>query len=223
MTSDLDKLSDVRIVERKPLSDEELQKRLGGVPFVAGDTVHLSKVDYALKKLMIGVGWDIPGADTNGIDVDFSMFLLDKNDQTREDSDFVFYNNLTAQDGAVEHMGDNRTGAGDGDDERALIDLNALPFDVQKIVFVISIYDADMRDQNIGAIKNLFIRLVNADTDVELLRFPIVDMAAHKRSSALIAAELQREGPTWLFTARGEMIEGSLGTIATQYGILVTG
>lgn len=221
--SDLDKLSDVKIDAYKPLSDEELKKRLGGMPFASGDTVHLSKLDYALKKLMIGVGWDIPGVDPAGIDVDFSMFLLDKNDQTRDDSDFVFYNNLTGENGAVEHLGDNRTGAGDGDDERGLIDLNALPFDVMKIVFVISIYDAEMRDQNIAALKNLFIRLVNADTDVELLRFPMTDLSPNKLSSALIAGELVREGPTWLFTARGAVIDGSLGKMATQYGIMVTG
>ncbi len=221
--NDLDKLSNVQIDERKPMSDDELKKRLGGLPFASGDTVHLSKIDYALKKLMIGVGWDIPGIDNNGIDVDFSIFLLDKNDQTREDSDFIFYNNLTGENGAVEHLGDNRTGAGDGDDERVLIDLNALPFDILKIIFVISIYDAEMRDQNITALKNLFIRLVNVDTEIELLRFPIKELSENKLSSALVAGELVREGPTWLFTARGDVTSESLGKIATQHGIMVTG
>jgi tellurium resistance protein TerD len=221
--SDLDQLENTAINTPKPLSTDELKKRLGGQPFVRGDTVMLGQIDYALKKVMVGVGWDIPGADSDGVDVDCSVFLLNKEDKTREDSDFVFYNNLTGCDGAVEHMGDNRTGAGDGDDERVLIDLNAIPFDVQKMVFVISVYNADLRDQHIGLVNNLFIRLVNADTDIEIFRYPIVDVPVNKASAALIAGELVREGPAWMFTAKGELYEGTLGILATQYGMMVTG
>lgn len=221
--SDLDQLQNVSTPSLKVLSAEELKKRLGGQPYLRGDTVMLHQVDYALRKIVVGVGWDIPGADADGVDVDCSVFLLDKNDKTREDSDFIFYNNLTGCDGAVEHMGDNRTGAGDGDDERVLIDLNSIPFDVQKIVFVISIYNADLRDQHIGLVRNLFIRLVNADTEIEILRYPIIDVPVNKASAALIAGELVREGPAWMFAAKGDLYEGTLGILATQYGMMVTG
>jgi tellurium resistance protein TerD len=222
--SDLAKLEELKSLERKTLSDDELKKRLGGAPFQPGESIVLSQIDYALKKVVVGVGWDVPGVDTGGIDVDCSVFILDKNDKTREDSDFVFYNNLSGGDNdAVMHLGDNRTGDGDGDDEQIAIDLQALSFDVLKLVFVISIYDYEMREQNLTMLRNLYIRLVNPDTQLELLRFPIDETTADKYSAAMIAGELVREGPSWLFTARGTFLPGGLGPIATSYGMMVTG
>lgn len=221
--SDLDKLDQVNDPTAKPLSDDELKKRVGGRLVAKGDLVHLSELDYTLKKLHIGVGWDIPGVDTAGIDVDCSLFLLDKKDQTREDGDFVFYNNLTTCEGGVTHTGDNRTGIGDGDDEAIIIDLQTLPFDVMKMVFVISIYDAEMRDQSMMMLRNAFIRIVNAESDRELLRFPITEDCQQKDSYAMAIAELTREGPVWMFNARGECLTGGLAKIATAYGMMVTG
>lgn len=221
--SDLDKLGQVADAAAKPLSDAELKKRTGGREVAKGETVHLSELDHTLKTMHIGVGWDIPGVDSNGIDVDVSLFLLDKNDQTREDSDFIFYNNLTTCEGAVTHKGDNRTGIGEGDDEVILVTLSGLPFDVLKMVFVISIYDAEMRDQSVTLLRNCFIRIVNAESDRELLRFPIGEEFTQTDSYAIVMAELMREGPVWMFVAKGEPITGNLGKIATQYGIMVTG
>lgn len=221
--SDLDQLGGVKIPARPPLTDEELKHRLGGAPYSAGDTVLLSKIDHVLKKITVGLGWDTPGIDDGGIDVDGSIFLLDKNDKTQEDSDFIFYNNSIGTKGAVEHLGDNRVGAGDGDDEQINIDLQALPFSVAKIVLVISIYDFEMREQNITMLDNIYIRLLNADTHMELVRFPINHLRQDKLCAAIIAGELVREGPSWLFTARGDAMPGGLGPIATGYGMMVTG
>ena len=200
--SDLDQLGGVKIPARPPLTDEELKHRLGGAPYSAGDTVLLSKIDHVLKKITVGLGWDTPGIDDGGIDVDGSIFLLDKNDKTQEDSDFIFYNNSIGTKGAVEHLGDNRVGAGDGDDEQININLQALPFSVAKIVLVISIYDFEMREQNITMLDHL---------------------RQDKLCAAIIAGELVREGPSWLFTARGDAMPGGLGPIATGYGMMVTG
>ena len=223
MTSDLDKLSDLQVKDSVPITDEELKRRTSLHAISKGETVSLTQLDYSLKKMLIGVGWDIPGVDPAGIDVDFSVFLLDKNDQTREDSDFVFYNNMTGAEGAVQHTGDNRSGAGDGDDERIFIDLEALSFDVVKIVLVLSIYQADLRAQSLKMLQNCFVRLVNQETDQELVRYTITDTFENDLCYALVAGELVREGPLWLFHAKADQIEGGLGKIATQYGIMVTG
>lgn len=223
MTNDLDRLDNVEYKETKPLTDEELKKRTGAHEISLGEEIHLSQLDYSLKKLLIGVGWDIPGVDPAGIDVDLSVFLIDKNDQTREDSDFVFYNNQSGANGAVTHTGDNRTGVGDGDDERVFLDLNEITFDVVKIVVVVSVYEADLRDQYIGMIRNAYVRLINQETNQEILRYNIKGEFDNKLVYALTVAEIVREGPVWLFKAQATETEGGLGKIATKYGIMVTG
>lgn len=221
--SDLDQLGDMAPKNDRPITDEQLQKQTGMRTIAVGETVHLNQLDYSLKRLMIGVGWDIPGAELSGMDVDCSLFLLDKNDMTREDSDFIFYNNLKGANDAVQHLGDNRTGAGDGDDEQMVISLNDLTFDVIKIVIAISIYDADMRDQSLMMLSNAYLRLVNDETGEELIRYKVVSEFTNPRASGLVAAELIREGPMWLLRALDEQVEGGLAPIATRYGMMVTG
>ncbi len=121
----------------------------------SGNEINLSQKDPSINQLMVGVGWDLRGFDNDPPDLDASVFLLDKNNKTRVDSDFIFYNSLTGCDGAVKHTGDSRTGAGEGDDEIIMLELNALPFDVAKIVFVLSIYDLDLNDHNFSMVKNV--------------------------------------------------------------------
>ena len=136
-----------------------------------GDDVNLLSLDPALRNIRVAVGWDKKAFGDRDVDVDISLFLLDRNNMTRNDEDFVFYNNLETCEGAVKHEGDNRIGAGDGDDETMLFSLQNIPFDVMRIIFVYSIYRGREREQPLSMVKNSYIRLINSDNDHELLRF----------------------------------------------------
>ncbi len=185
-----------------------------------GDEVNLTRLDPALRTAMVALGWDLKKFDRDPPDLDASAFLLNRHEKTREDSDFIFYNSLTGSEGAVRHTGDSRTGAGEGDDETIILDLQSLPFDVAKIVFVVSIYDLDMNENNFSHVKNVYFRIVNQATEQEMLRFELhEDILAG--GTGLIVAEIERMGSEWLFRARGETIRGGLGKIASDYGIMV--
>ncbi len=187
-----------------------------------GEQVNLTRLDPTLRKIFIGIGWDVIGFDAEAPDLDGSVFLLNKDNSTRDDSDFIFYNNLKSNDGAVEHSGDNRTGAGDGDDETITIDLMSLSFDIQKVAFVISIYDAHLREHTFKNVRNCFIRIVNAETKIELMRFNLDhEFEASPKAAAVLVGTLNREGPNWFFDGLGEMEDGGLPKIATNYGIIV--
>lgn len=187
-----------------------------------GEQVNLTRLDPTLRRVMIGVGWDVVGFESEAPDLDLSIFLLDKNNMTRMDEDFVFYNNLKSLEGSVEHMGDNRTGAGDGDDENALVDLMSLPFEVSRIVFVISIYDAETRNHSLQSVRNSFLRVVNDENGIELMRFNLdQEFKDVPNATAVTVGFLERNGPNWFFEGTGVMIPGGLKDIATTYGIVV--
>jgi len=173
-----------------------------------GEQANLTRIDPTLKTIQVGVGWDVIGFDNEAPDLDASVFLLDKNNMTAADEDFIFYNNLQNLDGSAKHLGDNRTGAGDGDDEAVLIDLMALPFTVQSAVFVISIYDAALREQSF---KNAQLMRFNLDKEFE----------ENPNATALIVGTLQREGANWFFEGQGKFENEGLRKIATDYGIVV--
>jgi tellurium resistance protein TerD len=185
-----------------------------------GDQIDLTRKDPTLKNIMIGIGWDLKQFDRDPPDLDASVFLLDKSDRTREDTDFIFYGNLTGCEGAVRHTGDSRTGAGEGDDETVLFDLPAIPFDVLKISFVLSIYDLDMTENNFSHVKNVYFRVVNKETEQEMMRYELSD-ELNSQHTGLIIGELERVGANWVFRAVGEPVQGGLPKIATNYGIVV--
>jgi tellurium resistance protein TerD len=187
-----------------------------------GDSVNLTKIDPTMRQLIIGVGWDVKSFEGERVDMDASAFLLNRDGETREDEDFVFYNNLKACEGAVRHTGDNRTGAGDGDDETIFVDLNGIPFDIEQVVFVVSIYQGDQKDQRFTQVRNTFLRVVNQETGNEICRFDIdVHAQDSPESTAMIVASIVREGPKWVFYALGELVDGGLPAVATKYGIIV--
>ena len=187
-----------------------------------GQQANLGRIDPSLRNMMVGVGWDIVGFETSAPDLDVSVFLLNKNEKTRTDDDFVFYNNLKTPDEGVEHMGDNRTGAGDGDDENISIKLEIVPFEVARIVFTISIYEADLRGQTFKGIRNLFLRIVNDETGLELMRFNLdKELTEMPTATAITVGFLERAGSNWFFEGTGVMTEGGLKEIATKYGILI--
>ena len=184
-----------------------------------GGEINITQKDPTIKQLSIGVGWDLRAFDSNPLDLDASIFLLDRDDKTRVDEDFIFYNNHNDGDGAVKHQGDSRTGAGDGDDESILLDLSALPFEVVKVCFVLSIYDEDFQDHNFSMVKNVYFRLSNQDTEHELFRYELDDELSG--GEGLIIGELERFGAEWVFRAIGDTVDGGLAKIADNYGILV--
>ncbi len=184
-----------------------------------GEEINITRLDPGIREITVGLGWDLKRFEGDPIDLDASVFLLDKNDKTRQDEDFVFYNNLAGREGAVKHMGDSRTGAGDGDDEQVVMDLMALPFEIIKIAFVLSIYDLDLNSNNFSMVKNVYFRIVNNETRHETFRFELDDdMGA---ATGLYIGYLERVGSDWMYKAVGEPIHGGLAKIATDFGIIV--
>lgn len=187
-----------------------------------GEQVNLTRLDPTLRKLMIGIGWDVVGFESEPPDLDVSVFLLDKSEKTRVDEDFIFYNNLKTPNSEVEHMGDNRTGAGDGDDENIRINLDSLPFEITRVAFVISIYEAELRKQSFNSVRNCFLRIVNDETGIELMRFNLdQEFSEEPGTTAVMVGFLERSGPNWFFEGVGKMSKAGLKDFATQYGILV--
>lgn len=181
---------------------------------------NLNKIDPTIRTLRVAAGWDLKEFDGENIDVDLSCFLLGKDNKTREDADFIFYNNLQGAELAVRHLGDNRTGFGERDDEAILVDLTALPFDVYRIVFSISIYLADERNQNFTMVENAFVRVVNEETEKELARDDMVEKFGE--CTAVRFCELERQGSEWVFRKIHQPASHGLKEIAEGYDLLIT-
>ncbi|MCQ9122048.1 TerD family protein [Rodentibacter pneumotropicus] len=184
-----------------------------------GGNVSLSKSAPGLTKLVIGLGWDTRSTDGAEFDLDGSAFLLTSSGKVRSDSDFIFYNNLVAADGSVEHTGDNRTGEGDGDDESLIVHLNKLPTAIEKIAVTVTIHDAESRKQSFGQVSNAFIRCVNGDNNQEIARFDLTEDASTE--TAMIFGEIYRHNGEWKFRAVGQGFAGGLAALARNYGISI--
>ena len=182
-----------------------------------GGNVSLSKSAPGLTKLVIGLGWDTRSTDGSEFDLDGSAFLLTSNGKVRSDSDFIFYNNLAAADGSVEHTGDNRTGEGDGDDESLIVHLDKLPASIDKIAVTVTIHEAESRKQSFGQVSNAFIRCVNGDNNQEIARFDLTEDASTE--TAMIFGEIYRHNGEWKFRAVGQGFAGGLAALARNYGI----
>ena len=188
-----------------------------GVSLSKGGNVSLSKTHPGLKQVLIGLGWEARSTDGVDFDLDASAFLLTESGKVRGDNDFIFYNNLRSVDGSVEHTGDNRTGAGEGDDEALKIDLDKVPADITKIVFTVTIHDADARKQNFGMVADAFIRIVNDDSNVEVARFDLTEDASTE--TAMVFGEIYRHNGEWKFRAVAQGYAGGLKAMCAQYGI----
>ncbi len=186
-----------------------------------GGNIDLMQIDPTLQRLGVGVGWDVIGFQASEVDVDVSCFFLDINDKTVQDEDFVFYNNARTLDGAVTHNGDNRTGAGDGDDESMSFLLTSIPFNVVRIAFAVSIYKAYEREMDLGMVRNLYLRFFNEETQDELSRFLLSKELVDNESGGAIVAYLDREGPEWRLKPQLEFHPKGLGDIATKFGIVI--
>jgi len=184
-----------------------------------GGRISLTKEAPDLKKIRVGLGWDERATDGAAFDLDASAFMLSAGGKVRSDADFIFYNQLRSRCGSVEHTGDNLTGSGAGDDEVIMVDLAKVPPEVQKIVFTVTIYEADQRRQNFGQVQNAFIRLVNAETNVEVARYDLTEDASTE--TAMIFGELYRHGNEWRFSAVGQGYSGGLAAMCRQFGVTV--
>jgi len=190
-----------------------------GISLSKGGNVSLSKTDPSLKNVLVGLGWDARPTDGADFDLDASAFMVKDDGKVRSDSDFIFYNQTKSACGSVEHTGDNRTGAGDGDDEAVVVLLDRVPADVQKIVFCVTIHDAEMRKQNFGQVSHAFVRVVNKDSNNEVARYDLSEDASIE--TAMIFGEIYRHSGEWKFKAVGQGYAGGLAALAKQYGINV--
>lgn len=184
-----------------------------------GGNVSLSKTDPSLVRILIGLGWDERSTDGVDFDLDASAFLLTASGKVRGDHDFIFYNQLKSQDGSVEHTGDNRSGQGDGDDESIKVDLSRVPAQIEKIAVTVTIHDAQARGQNFGQIANAFIRVVNEDNGIEIVRFDLAE--DYSTETAMVFGEIYRHNGEWKFRAVGQGYAGGLAAMCQQYGINV--
>ncbi|ASF47633.1 TerD family protein [Methylovulum psychrotolerans] len=189
------------------------------ISLTKGGNVNLSKEAPGLNKIIVGLGWDARATDGAAFDLDASAFLVKADGKVRSDSDFCFFNNKVVADGAVEHMGDNTTGVGDGDDEVVKVQLSAVPADLDKVVFTVTIYDAETRKQNFGQVSRAYIRIVNEENSQEIARYDLSEDASVE--TAMIFGEIYRNGGDWKFKAVGQGFAGGLGPLATSFGVNV--
>jgi tellurium resistance protein TerD len=190
-----------------------------GVSLSKGGNVSLTKEAPGLTAVTVGLGWDERTTSGQDFDLDASALMVNASGKIVSDSHFVFFNNLSSPDGSVEHTGDNLTGGGDGDDEQIKVNLAAVPVEVDKVVFPVSIYEADSRGQSFGQVRNAFIRVVNQADGRELTRYDLSEDASNE--TAMIFGELYRNGRDWKFRAVGQGYASGLAGIAKDFGVNV--
>lgn len=189
------------------------------ISLTKGGNVNLSKEAPGLNKIVVGLGWDSRATDGADFDLDASAFLVKMDGKVRSDSDFCFYNNKVVGDGSVQHMGDNLTGTGDGDDETIKVELNKIPSDLDKVVFSVTIHEAETRKQNFGQVSHAYIRIVNEEGGQEIARYDLSEDASIE--TAMIFGEIYRIGSEWKFKAVGQGFAGGLGPLAKSFGVNV--
>jgi len=189
------------------------------VSLTKGGNVSLTKQAPGLSAVTVGLGWDARTTDGQAFDLDASAIVCGADGKVVSDKHFIFFNNLSSPDGAVAHSGDNLTGEGAGDDEQIKVNLAGLPAEVDKIVFPVSIYNADTGGQSFGQVRNAFIRVVNQGDNAELARYDLSEDASTE--TAMVFGELYRSGAEWKFRAVGQGYSAGLSGIARDYGVAV--
>ncbi len=190
-----------------------------GVSLSKGGNVSLTKEAPGLTAVTVGLGWDVRTTTGTDFDLDASAIMLTSSGKAVSDAHFVFFNNLKSPDGSVEHTGDNLTGEGEGDDEALKVNLAGVPTEVDRVVFAVSIYDADTRGQSFGQVRNAFIRVVNQAGGTEIARYDLTEDASTE--TAMVFGELYRSGSDWKFRAVGQGYATGLRGIAMDFGVNV--
>jgi tellurium resistance protein TerD len=189
------------------------------VSLTKGGNVSLTKEAPGMTKVLVGLGWDARTTTGDDFDLDASAILVKADGKVLSDKHFIFFNNLTSPDGAVQHTGDNLTGEGEGDDEAIKVDLSKVPAEVDKIVFPVTIYDGESRHQGFGQVRNAFIRIVNESGNTEVARYDLTEDASTE--TAMLFGELYRNGAEWKFRAVGQGYSSGLAGIARDFGVNV--
>ncbi|MCR5835189.1 MAG: TerD family protein [Lachnospiraceae bacterium] len=183
-----------------------------------GQKVDLTKGNPSLKNILIGLGWDVNAFDSGAdFDLDAAAFMLGASGKCPTEKEFVFYGNLEHASGSVKHMGDNLTGEGEGDDEQIQVKLADIPANVEKVAFTVTIYDAEKRNQNFGQVSNAYIRIVDEDTNTELIRYDLGEDFSIE--TAVVVGEIYRHNGEWKFNAIGSGFQGGLAALCGHYGI----
>lgn len=188
-----------------------------GISLNKGGNISLLKTDPTLKNIIVGLGWDSRPTDGADFDLDASAFMVKEDGKVRSDSDFIFYNQTKSSCGSVEHTGDNRTGEGEGDDESIILILDKVPADIQRIIFTVTIHEADARKQNFGQVSRAYVRIVNKDSNNEVARYDLSEDASIE--TAMVFGEIYKHNGEWKFKAVGQGYAGGLAALARQYGI----
>ncbi|MFC3688129.1 TerD family protein [Aquipuribacter hungaricus] len=184
-----------------------------------GGNVSLTKEAPGLTAVTVGLGWDARTTTGQDFDLDASAIMLTAEGRVLSDSHFVFFNNTKSPDGSVEHTGDNTTGEGDGDDEALAVNLAGVPAEVTRVVFPVSIYDAETRSQSFGQVRNAYIRILNQAGGGEIARYDLSEDASTE--TAMVFGELYRNGAEWKFRAVGQGYASGLAGIAKDFGVNV--
>ncbi|MBV5261968.1 TerD family protein [Synechococcus moorigangaii CMS01] len=183
-----------------------------------GNRISLKKEAPGLKKVMLGLGWDMAEGNAGGgflglfkkpagsIDLDSGVLCLDSQGKLNSVSDFVYYANLNHKSGAIAHQGDNLTGAGEGDDEQIFVDLEQVPAAIHSLLFTVTIYQGRQRGQEFSQIKNAFVRLVDLSNNQEIAHYKLSG-AAYQGKTGMLMAELRREENGWAMTALGDGLD----------------
>ena len=191
-----------------------------GIMLKKGQKIDLTKGNKSLKKILVGLGWDTNKYDGGyDFDLDAAAFCCGDDDKVHEDLDFIFYNNLKHETGAIEHLGDNLTGEGEGDDEQILVDLSLIPSRITRINFTVTIHEADERGQNFGQVSNAYVRVVNQENDEELIRYDLGEDFSVE--TAIVVAQLYKHNGEWKFNAIGSGFAGGLAALCRNFGLNV--
>lgn len=183
-----------------------------------GQKIDLTKGKPSLHKIRVGLGWDVNEFDTGGsFDLDASAFLAGSNGKCSQETDFVFYGNLEHPSKAVVHTGDNRTGEGEGDDEVINVDLALVPDRIERIAFTVTIYEAEKKNQNFGQVANAYIRLIDEETNEEIVRYDLGEDFSIE--TAIVVGELYKNNGNWKFNAIGSGFQGGLAALCGHFGL----
>ncbi|MDJ1167980.1 TerD family protein [Roseofilum sp. BLCC_M154] len=182
-----------------------------GINLEKGQRISLEKAAPGLKNLLCGLGWDVAQSDGllgflklgPNLDLDASIICLDSQDKLKGITDLVYFGNLRHSSGAVTHLGDNLTGEGEGDDEQILVALDQLPPAIQKLVFVVNIYECLSRKQDFSQVKNAFVRLIDRSNNQEIARYNLSG-SNYAGMTGMIMAEVYLQDGQWQMAAKGE-------------------